>query len=165
MSNKEDEMATWRQISSKLQLFLWVFQRFLRQYSYMFPVFTALLTKDDCILIIQFVHICEIVFKQFITVIPPNTHTHKAFSSFSHAISYRLIICVRRWISQLVPESLRVLLIRKRIVFIALRLNGPLARYVKLRVVHAPGMTGTFPIPTCITARAWRTCRYVYQDR
>ena len=49
--------------------------------------------------------------------------------------------------------------------------NGPLARYVKLRVVHAPGLPGTFPrlrglaIPTSITARASRTCRYAYQDR
>ena len=39
--------------------------------------------------------------------------------------------------------------------------NGPLARYVKLRVAHAPG---TFPyhrglaIPACITARAWPLC-------
>ena len=40
-----------------------------------------------------------------------------------------------------------------------------LARYVKLRFAQAPGMPGTFPchrglaIPTCFTARAWRTCR------
>ena len=44
--------------------------------------------------------------------------------------------------------------------------NGPLTRYLKLQVAHAPGMPGTFPpaadfkqnrklaIPTCITARA-----------
>ena len=39
---------------------------------------------------------------------------------------------------------------------------GPLARYVKLRVAHAPGMPGTFlprhrglTIPTCITAHTW----------
>ena len=43
--------------------------------------------------------------------------------------------------------------------------NGPLARYVKLRVAHGPRTPGTFPrhsglaIPTCIKARAWRTCR------
>ena len=37
--------------------------------------------------------------------------------------------------------------------------HGPLTRCAKLRVTHAPGMQGTFsspPIPTCITARAWR---------
>ena len=44
--------------------------------------------------------------------------------------------------------------------------HGLLARYIKLRVAHAPGMPGTFfprhhwvAIPTCIMARAWRTCR------
>ena len=41
--------------------------------------------------------------------------------------------------------------------------NGPLTRYVKLRVVHAPRMPRTFSryrglaIPTCFTARAWRS--------
>ena len=57
------------------------------------------------------------------------------------------------------------------------QLNGPLTRYVKLRVAHAPGMPGTFfpvtdikgnrelAIPTCITARAWRTCRDTCRDR
>ena len=45
----------------------------------------------------------------------------------------------------------------------------PLARYVKLWVAHAPGMPGTFShcglaIPTCITARAWRTCRDACRD-
>ena len=55
--------------------------------------------------------------------------------------------------------------------------NGPLTRYVKLQVAHAPGMPGTFSpaadfkgnrklaIPTCITARAWRTCRDACRDR
>ena len=54
--------------------------------------------------------------------------------------------------------------------------NGPLTRYVKLRVAHAPGMPGTFSpatkfkgkrmlmIPACITARASRTCRDVCRD-
>ena len=55
--------------------------------------------------------------------------------------------------------------------------NGPLTRYVKLQVAHAPGMPGTFSpaadfkenrllaIPACITARAWRTCRDACRDR
>ena len=55
--------------------------------------------------------------------------------------------------------------------------NGPLTRYAKLQVAHAPGMPGTFSsaadfdrnrylaIPTCITARAWRTCRDACRDR
>ena len=55
--------------------------------------------------------------------------------------------------------------------------HGPLTRYVKSRVAHAPGMPGTFPpaahfkenrqlaIPACITARAWRTCRDACRDR
>ena len=55
--------------------------------------------------------------------------------------------------------------------------HGPLTRYVKLQVAHAPGMSGTFSpaadfkrnrqlaIPTCITARAWRTCRDACRDR
>ena len=54
---------------------------------------------------------------------------------------------------------------------------GPLTRYVKLQVAHAPGMPGTFSpaadfkenrliaIPACITARAWRTCRDACRDR
>ena len=48
--------------------------------------------------------------------------------------------------------------------------HGPLARYVKSRVAHAAGMPGTFSppprlaIPTCITARAWRTCRDACRD-
>ena len=56
-------------------------------------------------------------------------------------------------------------------------LAGPLTRYVKLRVAHVPGMSGTISpaadfkenrylaIPTCITARAWRTCRDACRDR
>ena len=56
-------------------------------------------------------------------------------------------------------------------------LHGPLTRYVKLQVAHAPGMPGTFSptadfkwnrwlaIPACITARAWRTCRDACRDR
>ena len=31
--------------------------------------------------------------------------------------------------------------------FVCMDLYGPLTRYVKLRVVHAPGMPGTFPPP------------------
>ena len=54
---------------------------------------------------------------------------------------------------------------------------GPLTRYVKLRVAHAPGMPGTFSppptskenhylgIPACITTRASRTCRDACRDR
>ena len=44
-------------------------------------------------------------------------------------------------------------------------LNGPLARYVTLRVANARECRERFPhhrgwaIPKCITARAWRTCR------
>ena len=49
--------------------------------------------------------------------------------------------------------------------------HGPLTRYVKLRVAHAPGMPETFPrhrwisIPTCIAARASRTCCDAGRDR
>ena len=55
--------------------------------------------------------------------------------------------------------------------------HGPLTRYVKLRVAHAPGMPGTFfpeadfkghrwlAITACITARASRTCRDACRDR
>ena len=55
--------------------------------------------------------------------------------------------------------------------------HGPLTRYVKLRVAHAPGMPGKFSpaadfkgnrllaIPACITARASRTCRDACRDR
>ena len=65
--------------------------------------------------------------------------------------------------------------------------NGPLTRYVTLRVAHAPGMLGTFSlaadskgnrllaIPACITARAvmhvgiaclrWRGKRYLHSRR
>ena len=57
------------------------------------------------------------------------------------------------------------------------RWNGPLARYVKLRVAHAPGMPEMFSpaadfkrnrklaIPACITSRASRTCRDACRDR
>ena len=50
-------------------------------------------------------------------------------------------------------------------------IHGPLARSVKLRVAHAPGMPEMLPrhrgltIPTCITARASRTCRDACRDR
>ena len=56
-------------------------------------------------------------------------------------------------------------------------IHGPLTRYVKLQVAHAPGMPGTFSYaadfngnrylatPACITARAWRTCRDACRDR
>ena len=56
-------------------------------------------------------------------------------------------------------------------IYIPWQPYGPLARYVKLRVAHAPGMPGTFSryrglaFPTCITARAWRTCRGACRDR
>ena len=55
--------------------------------------------------------------------------------------------------------------------------HGPLTRYVKLQVAHAPGMPGAFSpaadfkgnrelaIPACITARAWGTCRDACRDR
>ena len=49
--------------------------------------------------------------------------------------------------------------------------HGPLARYVKLRVAHAPGMPGAFSPPaqvsdpTCITSHASRTCRDACRDR
>ena len=49
--------------------------------------------------------------------------------------------------------------------------RGPLARYLKLGVAHAPGIPGTIlppprvTIPTCTTARAWRTCRDAYRGR
>ena len=51
------------------------------------------------------------------------------------------------------------------------RAHGPLARYVKLRVAHAPGMPGTFSrhrrlaIPAYIRARASRTYRDACRDR
>ena len=49
--------------------------------------------------------------------------------------------------------------------------HGPIARCVKLRVVHAPGILVTFSPPpwlailTCITPRASRTCRDACRDR
>ena len=54
--------------------------------------------------------------------------------------------------------------------------RGPLTKYVKLRVAHAPGVPGRFSpatevkgkselaIPACITARAWRMYRDAYRD-
>ena len=51
-----------------------------------------------------------------------------------------------------------------------LEVHGPLARYVKLRVMHAPRMQETLhrhrelAITTCITTRASRTCRDAYRD-
>ena len=46
-------------------------------------------------------------------------------------------------------------------------LHGPLARYVKLRVAHAPGFPRhrRLAIQTCITARVSRTCRDTCRDR
>ena len=51
-------------------------------------------------------------------------------------------------------------------LFVCILQNGPLARYVKLRVAHAPGMPGTFSPPprasnpdmhhgTCVTHVPW----------
>ena len=63
------------------------------------------------------------------------------------------------------------------ILIVWLLRHGPLTRYAKLQVAHAPGMPGTFPpaadfegnrylaIPACITARAWRTCRDACRGR
>ena len=51
------------------------------------------------------------------------------------------------------------------------KVHGPLARYVKLRVRMRRECRERFPrhrrwaIPTCITARAWRTCRDACRDR
>ena len=44
---------------------------------------------------------------------------------------------------------------------------GPLNRCVTLWVAHASGMPGTCGLATqtCITARAWRTCRDAFRDR
>ena len=39
-------------------------------------------------------------------------------------------------------------------------LHGPLTRYVKLRVVHAPGMPGTFSPPTTSTETASKRFRH-----
>ena len=51
-------------------------------------------------------------------------------------------------------------------------IHGPLARYVRSRVAHAPGIAGNvflrqcrLAIPTCITARESRTCRDECRDR
>ena len=48
--------------------------------------------------------------------------------------------------------------------------HGSLVRYIKLRVVHAPGREHFsrhrgLAILTCITALAWRTCRDAFRDR
>ena len=59
--------------------------------------------------------------------------------------------------------------------------HGPLTRYIKFQIAHAPWMSGTFSptsdfcvffngnrqlaIPACITARAWRTCHDACRDR
>ena len=57
------------------------------------------------------------------------------------------------------------------VVWIWWQRRGPLARYVKLGVAQAPGMSRTFPrhwglaIPICITARASRTYRDACRDR
>ena len=46
--------------------------------------------------------------------------------------------------------------------------HGPIARYAKLWVAHAPGMFSRhhgLAITTCNTARVWRTCRGACRDR
>ena len=50
--------------------------------------------------------------------------------------------------------------------------HGPLSRYIKLQVAHAPGMLGSvflhhrgLTIPTCLTARVWRTCHDACRGR
>ena len=56
-------------------------------------------------------------------------------------------------------------------IMIICRFHGPLARYVKLRVRMRWECREGFPhhrrlaIPTCITARVWRTCRDACWDR
>ena len=49
------------------------------------------------------------------------------------------------------------------------RANGPLARYVKLRVAYAPGMSGTFSPPPRVSDpdmhHTSRTCRDAGRDR
>ena len=45
--------------------------------------------------------------------------------------------------------------------------NGPLTRFVKLRVTHAPGMPGTFSPPTRVSDPGIHhgTCRHACRDR
>ena len=83
---------------------------------------------------------------------------------------YSSLACVSQ---SMITES-RCLIIKNVLGFAVA--HGPLTRYVKLQVAHAPGMPGTFSpaadfkgnrklaIPTCITARAWRTCRDACRD-
>ena len=92
---------------------------------------------------------------------PRNTHTE--FGFLFNVIKYT----ATKWKCADVSCSLEVTTIQT---------NGPLARYVKLWVAHAPGMPGTFSppadfkgsrwlaIPACITARALRTCRDACRD-
>ena len=50
--------------------------------------------------------------------------------------------------------------VAKRILSL-MKSNGPLTRYVKLRVVHAPGMPGTFFPPTRVSDQAMHHGTYV----
>ena len=63
---------------------------------------------------------------------------------------------IRTWVNKLIHNLIRDVIL----------INGPLTRYVKLRVAHAPGMPGTFPPPplvsdpdmhhgTCVTHVPW----------
>ena len=97
------------------------------------------------------------------------------------ADGWQLSLWITRWPAYAyLTHSMLLLLIawrRKDQMWICSLLYGPLTRYVKLQVAHAPGMPGTFSpaadfkgnrwlaIPACITARAWRTCRDACRDR
>ena len=97
----------------------------------------------------------------------PGRHTHKKRNSkhnnrMSRSILlklYNAISCFNKRLNGTFPWYLQAPLYLKSV-------NGPLTRYAKLRVVHAPGMPGTFSPPplvsdpdmhhgTCLTHVPW----------
>ena len=83
-----------------------------------------------------------------------------------YLIAQLLIIELKRMsiIQSLVIKISDFLLIWIKIFLNTAKMYGPLARYMKLRVVHVPGMSGTFSPPLRMSD-PWRTCRGACRDR
>ena len=93
---------------------------------------------------------------------PTNKHIslRGRYQVYVHNVTYHMHICLNRerWLS---AKFQIVRPLANSTPVYRFPVNGSLAIYVKLRVVHVPGMPGTFPrhrglaITTYITARAW----------
>ena len=89
--------------------------------------------------------------------------------NWHRAVCFDHFLIIR--ITKLFILLIRHTCVQPTVTFMTTKRYGPLARYVILLVAHAlecrerlPSHSG-LAIPTCITARAWRTCLDACRDR